>query len=220
MKTVHVRYRNESLAVGKILCLGMNYPAHAKEMQARVPDAPIIFLKPSTAIIHDGDAIVRPRISNEMHHEVEMVLAIGKDGKDILPDQVDDYLLGYGVGLDMTLRDIQQDAKKRGLPWSTSKGFDTSAPISEIIPKEKIPQRGQLRLQCKVNGVMRQDTSISDMIFSPEEIICYVSGLFTLERGDLIFTGTPDGVGAVKPGDTIEAELVGHLRISHPVISG
>lgn len=219
MKMMKIRYLDETIPIGKILCLGRNYPEHAKEMNAAVPETPIIFIKPSTAVIHDGEPILFPRISHEMHHEVELVVAIGKDAKNVSQEEADDHILGYGVGLDMTLRDIQNDAKKKGLPWSIAKGFDTSAPLSDIIPKGTIGDHSRLRLRCAVNGIVRQDASVSEMIFSPPEIIAYASSVFTLEKGDLIFTGTPQGVGKVVPGDTIDAELVGHLKISHRVIA-
>ncbi len=219
MKMIKIRYSDETIPIGKILCLGRNYPEHAKEMNSEVPEDPIIFLKPSTAVIHDGEPIVLPSISNELHHEVELVVALGRDGKNVPSHEAEHHILGYGVGLDMTLRDIQNAAKKKGLPWSIAKGFDTSAPVSDIIPKERLGDRARLRLRCAVNGVTRQDASISEMIFTPAEIIAYASSLFTLERGDLIFTGTPHCVGKVVPGDTIDAELVGHLKISHRVIA-
>ena len=220
MKMMRLRYHNEMIAIGKILGIGRNYADHAKEMKSDIPDVPIIFLMPSTAVIQNGDPIVFPRFSNEMHHEAEIIIAIGKECKNVTVDQAHEAILGYGIGLDMTLRDLQNEAKKKGLPWSVAKGFDTSAPISEIIPKERIGSERDLRLRCSVNGVVRQEGSIAEMIFSPEQIISFASSVFTLERGDLIFTGTPKGVGEVKPGDSIEAELVGHVRISHPVISG
>lgn len=219
MKTIRVRGSTESIPVGKILCLGRNYADHAREMRAEIPERPVVFLKPSSAIIHDGEVIIIPKHSHDVHHEVEFVVAVGKNGKHIAKQRAGEYILGYGVGLDMTLRDVQAEAKAKGLPWSVAKGFDTSAPISEIIPAAQIVDPRAVELRCSVNGVIRQSARVDTMIVSVEEAVSYISSLFTLERGDLIFTGTPAGVGTVKPGDTIEAELVGLTRITHTVQS-
>ena len=219
MKTIRVHITKQELPVGKILCLGRNYAEHAKEMSSEVPTTPVVFLKPPSALIQDGDPIVLSSISNDIHHEVELVVAIGKGGKSIPAARALDHVLGYGIGLDMTMRDVQHEAKKRGLPWSVAKGFDTSAPVSEIIPRKEIGNVQDLTIRCAVNGTVRQQSSTSEMIFPVDKIIEYVSSIFTLERGDLIFTGTPAGVGSVKSGDVVEAELVGYTKISHRVIS-
>jgi acylpyruvate hydrolase len=219
MKTIRVRGSTEAIPVGKILCLGRNYSEHAKEMRTEIPDRPVVFIKPSTAIICDGEDICIPKISHELHHEVELVVAISETGKHIPRDRTKEHILGYSVGLDMTLRDVQAEAKNKGLPWSVAKGFDTSAPVSEFIPTSMIRNLTELEIRCKVNGKLRQSSRLSQMIFSVEETIAYVSALFTLERGDLIFTGTPAGVGKVDTGDRIEAELVGWTTITHAVKS-
>ena len=178
-----------------------------------------MFIKPSTAVIHDGQPIIKPKFSNLLHHEVELYAAIGKEGKNISLKDAPNYILGYGVALDMTLRDIQNQSKKSGLPWAVSKGFDTSAPVSDIIPAEEIPDPYNLELLCTVNGIEKQRSSTSMMIFRLDRIIEYISSVFTLEEGDLVFTGTPRGVSEVKPGDIIRAELVGLIKIQHPVRS-
>jgi 2-keto-4-pentenoate hydratase/2-oxohepta-3-ene-1,7-dioic acid hydratase in catechol pathway len=219
MKSIKLHTTKQEFPVGKILCLGRNYAEHAREMSSEVPTTPVVFLKPPSALIETGEPIVLSNISNDLHHEVELVVAIGKDGKSIPAARAFEHVLGYGVGLDMTLRDVQREAKKQGLPWSVAKGFDTSAPVSEIIPIQHIKNVHDLTIRCTVNGTVRQQTSTSEMIFPVEKIIEYISTIFTLERGDLIFTGTPAGVGSVKPGDVIEAELVGYTRISHRVVS-
>lgn len=219
MKTIRIHKTSTRIEVGKILCLGRNYSEHAKEMGTDIPENPIIFLKPSSSIIYDGERIIKPAISENLHYEVELIIAIAKEGKDIPISSSNEYILGYGVGLDMTLRDLQNEAKKKGLPWSVAKGFDTSAPISDIIPAHMIKDPRELEIRCLVNNIERQRTSISKMIFSCEQIISYCSKIFTLERGDLIFTGTPEGVGEVKHGDRIESELVGYIKISNEVIS-
>jgi acylpyruvate hydrolase len=220
MKTLHLRTRDArttELPVGKIICLGRNYVEHAKEMGAEVPAEPLLFLKPPSSLIYNGEDIVRPSFSQQLHHEVELVVAIGTSGKNIPESHAFDYVVGYGVGLDMTLRDIQSTAKKRGLPWSVAKGFDTSAPISEIIPKSQVPDPTKLEIRCLVNGIQRQHACVGQMLFPIEKIIAYCSTIFTLEQGDIIFTGTPDGVSEVKNGDILEAELVGFTKITHHV---
>ena len=217
MKTFRIHNTADEIQVGTIYCLGRNYAEHAKEMKAEAPSSPIIFLKPSSSILNNEEDIIRPSISQSLHHEVEFIIAIGKSGKNISEQHAKDHILGYGVGLDMTLRDVQEDAKKKGLPWSIAKGFHTSAPISDIIPASKILDTNNLEIRCKVNGSIRQQTKISKMIFPIEKIISYISSLFAIERGDLIFTGTPEGVSEVKNGDSIVAELVDWIQISHRV---
>jgi acylpyruvate hydrolase len=217
MKTVKLRNSTIALPVGKILCLGRNYAEHAKEMNSMIPTTPIIFMKPSTALISDGEDIVKPRFSENMHYETELVVVIGTDGRDIPESVADQYVLGYGVGLDMTLRDVQNEAKALGLPWFISKGFHTSAPISEIIPASEIASYADLKIRCTVNGTQRQATTASQMIFSVPKIISYISSVIALERGDLIYTGTPEGVGTVQDGDIIEAELVDYIKTTHKV---
>ncbi|HEV8537401.1 MAG TPA: fumarylacetoacetate hydrolase family protein [Bacteroidota bacterium] len=219
MKCLRLHTSQQEVPVGKIVCLGRNYAAHAKEMKSEIPTVPVVFLKPSSALIRNGEPIVLPLISNDVHYEVELVVAIGKSGKGISSSDAGDHILGYGIGLDMTLRDVQSEAKKKGLPWSVAKGFDTSAPVSDIIPGNEVRDIHDFRIRCSVNGVVRQESSTIGMIFSVEKIIEYVSSFLTLERGDLIFTGTPEGVGPVVAGDVIEAELVGYAKISHRVIA-
>ena len=218
MKTIRFHNSKQTLTVGKILCLGRNYAEHAKEMKAEVPEHPVIFLKPSTAIIENGEHIIIPAISREMHHEVELVVAIGTEGKNIPLTETMHHVAGYAVGLDMTLRDIQSEAKKKGLPWTVAKGFDTSAPLSEFIPADRISNPNALTIRCSVNGITKQESSTAGMIFSVSQIISYISTIFTLEKGDLIYTGTPEGVGPVSTGDLIEAELIGFAKTSHHVV--
>ncbi|MBI5475065.1 MAG: fumarylacetoacetate hydrolase family protein [Ignavibacteriae bacterium] len=207
---------SEKIPVGKILCLGRNYSEHAREMHAETPEAPVVFLKPSTALLHEGGKIVIPSFSHDVHHEVELVVAIGKTGSHIAVDRAMEYVSGYAVGLDMTLRDVQSEAKKKSLPWSVAKGFDTSAPISRFVSANKIRDPHNLDMTLRVNGSVRQHSNTSKMIFKIDFTISYLSSIFTLEEGDLIFTGTPEGVGGVVAGDLLEAELesVGWLRVS------
>jgi 2-keto-4-pentenoate hydratase/2-oxohepta-3-ene-1,7-dioic acid hydratase in catechol pathway len=215
MNTLRYRDSSKELRAGKILCIGRNFAEHAREMKAEVTETPVVFLKPSSSLIHSGDDVVPPPFSNELHHEVEMVVVIGKKGKNIPRESARAYVEGYCVGLDMTLRDIQADAKKRGLPWTIAKGFDTSAPISSIAHHSKIADCQNLQLSLVVNGQQRQCSNTSKMIFPVDYLISYLSSVFTLEEGDLIFTGTPDGVGPVSQGDVLEAELesVGKLIV-------
>ncbi len=217
MKTILFDTANKRVPVGKILCLGRNYDEHAKEMKSDVPETPIVFLKPSTALIENGETIIRPAISKEMHHEVELVVVIGKDGKHIPRPNAYDHVFGYAIGLDMTLRDLQSESKKHGLPWTLAKGFDTSAAISKIIPKEKIQNPHALEIRCLVNGIVRQSSSTQKMIFPIDFIVSFLSSIFTLETGDLIYTGTPEGVGEVNNGDVVLAELVGYTSITHRI---
>lgn len=206
-----VNNTSEKIAVSKILCVGANYPDHIAEMNPgkalELPAEPVIFMKPPSAIIHDGDSIIIPRISNDVHHEVELIAVIGRDGKHIPENQAADYILGYGIGLDMTLRDVQSEAKKKGRPWTVAKGFDTSAAVSAIIPRDQFGDPHAKELNLFVNDVLKQTGQTATMIFKIGKIIAYMSQVFTLKRGDIIYTGTPHGVGPVKKGDRLRAVL-------------
>lgn len=157
-----------------------------------------------------------PPFSSELHHEVEMVLLIGRQGTDIPAERAASYVEGYAVGLDMTLRDVQAEAKKKGLPWSVSKGFDTSAPLSPFVPAGTIADPHALDISLHVNGIMRQHSNTRNMLFRIETMLAYISSVFTLEPGDLVFTGTPEGVGPAQPGDVLTAGLqnVGTLTVT------
>jgi 5-carboxymethyl-2-hydroxymuconate isomerase len=207
MKSVNVKGTNEQFVVGKIICIGQNYAAHIKEMKAETPTSPVFFLKPSTAIVRDGGEVVLPSISHDVHHEVELTVLIGKEGNNISQTSALKYVAGYGVGLDMTLRDVQAEAKKKGLPWTLAKGFDTSAPISDFVESNQVKNPGALSLQLSVNGSVRQHSGTNDLIFSVENLIAYISQFVTLEKGDIIYTGTPQGVAQVKSGDILKASL-------------
>jgi len=217
MKFLKILDSEEQLEVKKFFCLGSNYYLHIEEMQSKKPTEPVIFTKPATAMITDGEKIVIPSASKKVHHEVELALIIGKKGKNIRKKDAFEYIIGYAVGMDLTLRDIQSVAKKEGRPWAIAKGFDTAAPMSAVIPKEKIENPEKLPLKLTVNSEVRQQGNTKDMIFKIDEIIEYISKFFTLERGDVILTGTPAGVGEINPGDTVKAEIVGLLSIECPV---
>lgn len=216
MRSVTFAHSSHSVPVGKILCLGRNYVAHAAEMGAEVPSHPVVFLKPATALPAEPGTVHFPDFSHELHHEVELVVVIGSRAKNITPEQAWQCVAGYAVGLDMTLRDVQAEAKKKGLPWTVAKAFDDSAPLSEVIPAEKVRDPHALTISLKVNGTVRQRTSTGLMIFRIPETLAYLSTIFTLEPGDLIFTGTPQGVGPVERGDVLEADLEGlaSLRVT------
>lgn len=209
MHDLILKASHTTLPAGKMLCLGKNYEKHAREMGGDVPVEPVIFLKPATALLRSGGTVLIPKVSRELHHEVELVVVIGSTAKDVTEENAMQHVLGYAVGLDMTLRDLQSTAKKRGEPWAVAKGFDTSAPISEVVLKESVSDPHALTLSLKVNGEVRQHGSTADMILRIPRIISYLSGIFTLERGDCIFTGTPEGVGQVVAGDRLLAEIEG-----------
>lgn len=197
-------------AVNRIYCVGRNYADHAREM-GHDPDRepPFFFMKPASAIVTDGENMHYPSLSNDVHHEIEMVVAIGKGGANIAADKALEHVYGYGVGLDMTRRDLQGEAKKMGRPWDTGKAFDQSAPCSALIPAAQCghPSKGGIRLM--VNGEVRQEGDLNQLIWNVPDTIAYLSTLFTLQPGDLIFSGTPAGVGPIKKGDVLQGEVVG-----------
>lgn len=193
--------------VNTIFCIGRNYKEHAKEMGHVAPSKPIVFLKPISSICYSGTEISLPIQSNEIHHEVEIVLAIGMEGKDIPENSALDYVMGYGIGIDFTARDLQKKAKEKGEPWSVAKGFDNFAPIGNFIHFNRKAFQ-ELDFELSVNGRVKQHGNSSNMIFPPSKIISYLSSIFTLHKGDLIFTGTPEGVAQVHPGDTLKAEIL------------
>lgn len=198
---------NQSIRPGKILCIGKNYARHAAEMHSAVPEQPMVFLKPSTALVANGGRIEIPPASSEVHHEVELVAVIGRTGKNIDVSEALNYVDGYAVGLDMTARDIQQRAKEKGHPWSVAKGFDTFAPIGAFVAASEIPNPQNLSISLTINGEVRQEGHTGDMVFPVAQLISFCSSIFTLEPGDLLYTGTPEGVGAVAKGDKLVARL-------------
>jgi len=197
---------------GKIICIGRNYVAHAKEQEADVPEVPMLFLKPPSSIIGPGDNIVLPPQSQQIEHEAELVVVIGKKGRWIPLDEAQSYVLGYIVGNDVTARDLQ----RRDGQWTRSKGFDTFCPIGPWILTDFDP--ADAMVTCYVNGEMRQMASTRDMVFSVRQLIAFASSVMTLEPGDLLFTGTPAGVGPLMPGDIVEANIEGLGSLRNPVI--
>ncbi len=211
MAYVKLADTGEKLQVGKIVAVGANYKAHIIEMGHDMPEAPMIFLKPATSIIHEGQPIVFPTTGEVMHHEVELGLVIGETCKGVPVGEAGGMISAYCLALDMTLRDIQLAAMKTGWPWDTAKGFDGACPLSDALPVTDVAALSQLELGLEVNGELRQKSNTNDLLWGPSEIVAMLSEHFTLERGDIILTGTPSGVGPVERGDEIHAWLGGKL---------
>ncbi|MDP7034830.1 MAG: fumarylacetoacetate hydrolase family protein [Planctomycetota bacterium] len=197
------------LPVGKILCVGRNYADHAKEMGAPPPDEPLLFLKPPTALRAEGGSIKLPTWSQDIHHEVELVVRIDSEVIDGTIQECQTAVDACAVGLDLTARDIQTRAKKRGHPWCVAKGWDNSAPISALVPIQNIQELEGRHLELEIDGERRQYGRLDQMIWSVPELIAFASHRFRLEPGDLLFTGTPSGVGPIKKGDRIVSRLQG-----------
>jgi acylpyruvate hydrolase len=205
----YYRFQNygKRVRVGKIICLARTYKEHAREMNTTVTENPLLFLKPASSVIFNHQTIVIPRISKCLHHEIELGIIIKKKGKHINEKKALQHVLGYLVALDITARDIQSIAKKNGWPWGIAKGFDTFTPISDVVLKERVPDPQNLDLELKIKGTIKQKANTNEMIYSIERIISFISEIMTLETGDLILTGTPEGVGEIKEGDVLEARL-------------
>lgn len=216
MVNIRVKNTDTTYPAGKIICLGRNYLDHIRELGNKVPDRAVIFCKPASSIIADGGQINIPDYSQDCHHELELALLIGKKGKNIPESQAMQHIVGYGVALDLTLRDLQAELKEKGLPWEIAKGFDTSCPLSDFVPVEQVENPNDIRLTLEVNGELRQDGTTAQMMRSVEEIIAEVSQYYTLEEGDIILTGTPAGVSRIISGDRLVGtiEEVGTLKVT------
>jgi 5-carboxymethyl-2-hydroxymuconate isomerase len=216
MKLARIVGTDEEFPIGKILCIGRNYVEHIRELGNETPEAPVIFMKPASSVIRDGEEIVIPPYARDCHHEAELALLIGREGKNIPAERAMEHIAGYGVAIDLTLRDVQAELKKQGLPWEIAKGFDTACPLSDFAPAGSVADPQNLRIRLAVNGKVRQDSSTALMIHAIPVIISHMSGIFTLEPGDVILTGTPAGVGPLVSGDSVVAEIsgVGNLRVS------
>lgn len=201
----------------KIICIGRNYVAHARELNNEVPEQPVFFMKPDSALVISNRPFFYPDFSRDVHHELEVVIRINRLGRSIEEDYADRYFNEIALGVDFTARDLQAEQKKKGLPWEIAKGFDYSAPVSEFYPVEKFGDIHRLSFHLDLNGKTVQEGNTSLMIFSFEKIIAYVSRFVTLKTGDLIFTGTPAGVGPVAVGDRLEAWLEGEKLMDFPV---
>ena len=217
--TLPVVESNQAFPVGRIYCVGRNYAEHAREM-GHDPDRepPFFFMKPPDAIVMTGASIPYPQMTKDLHHEIEMVVAIGKGGANIPAEKALEHVFGYGVGLDMTRRDLQGEAKKLGRPWEIGKAFDASAPCTAIIPASELGHPNQGRVWMKCDDELRQEGDLNQMIWKVPEMISYLSDYFTLAAGDLIFTGTPAGVGAVKRGNVLVGGVDGVTELKVTVV--
>ncbi|MFB6258067.1 MAG: fumarylacetoacetate hydrolase family protein [Flavobacteriales bacterium] len=190
----------------KILCVGRNYREHADELKNKVPEVPLFFMKPDSSLLEGGGRFPYPSFTANLHFETELILRIGRDGKDIPKERADHYIEGVGIGFDLTARDIQEELKRNGHAWEKAKAFDRAAPSSEtFIPLSEIPDLSNLDFSCEKNGELVQEGNSGAMIFSVDELLAYISRFVSLKKGDLLFTGTPSGVGALQKGDRLEA---------------
>ena len=213
MKTIKIKNSPKEITIGKIVCVGRNYAEHIQELGHQQHEKPVIFLKTTSSVIYDGGEIVCPPYSENMHHETELVLLIGKKVKDADYKTAEEAIAGYGIGLDMTLRDVQTELKRKGDPWTISKCFDTSTVVSEFVEKTDYKLTLEETISLKINGEYRQKDQLNKMLHKPFEVVNYISSLMTLEQGDLIFTGTPKGVSKVVNGDKLIAQLDNILKL-------
>ena len=216
--TLPVVGSSDVFPVNRIYCVGRNYAEHAREM-GHDPDRepPFFFMKPADAIVQNGATIPYPQMTKDVHHEIEMIVAIGKGGANIPVEKALDHVYGYGVGLDMTRRDLQGEAKKMGRPWEMGKAFDNSAPCTALKTVAMVGHPAKGAIWLKVNGEVKQKGDLSELIWNVPETISYLSHLITLRPGDIIMSGTPAGVGPIKPGDKLEGHVdgVGDLTVSY-----
>lgn len=203
----------ESLYSSKIVCIARNYVAHIKELNNVTPSKPTFFIKPNSSLANEGQRVLLPNYSNSVHHEIELAIVIGKSGKKIPKEKAYDYIMGYGVAVDLTARDVQAEMKKNGFPWEAAKAFDQSCPISKIKLKDDTIDPQNLSISCSVNQELRQDGNTNLMIYKIDEIIAAASEMFTLHKGDVIMTGTPEGVGKLESGDILTGEVEGVAKI-------
>ncbi|MBS3778478.1 MAG: fumarylacetoacetate hydrolase family protein [Candidatus Thermoplasmatota archaeon] len=214
MRSYHFHKNRKNLSIGKIICLARTYKKHAEEMKTNTPPNPLLFLKPASAVIFSGESIIYPKISHCVHHEVEMGIVIEKRASNISKDKALDVVAGYVVGLDITARDIQSIAKKNGWPWGIAKGFDTFAPISDVVSVDDVDDPDDFSFKLWVNSKLRQQGETKNLIWNVKTLISYISSIMTLEPGDLILTGTPEGVSEIRIDDQITAELTGLINLS------
>ncbi|KAL9254647.1 putative acylpyruvase FAHD1, mitochondrial [Drosera capensis] len=217
MATAAAASRNLISIGTKIIAVGRNYAAHAKELGNAVPKEPVLFLKPTSSYLADGGTIEIPGGLDAVDHEVELAVVVGRRGRDVEESAAMEYVGGYALALDMTAREVQSKAKAGGLPWTVAKGQDTFTPISSMLPKSAVPDPDNLELWLKVDGEIRQKGSTKDMIFKIPFLISHISSIMTLFEGDVILTGTPQGVGPVKAGQKISAGITGLLEVHFDV---
>lgn len=204
-----VRLNGVEQRVGNIFCIGRNYAAHVAELGNQLEEEPLVFLKPSSALTLGGQAISLPAYSADVHHECELVLLVGQGGRDIAEADALSHIAAYGIGLDLTARDVQSEAKQHGKPWTKAKGFRHAACVSDFVAAEAVDAGKPFTFSLQVNGVIRQRGDTSLMLFPLATIISYLSQVYGLTDGDLIYTGTPQGVAALQPGDVVQAQLDG-----------
>ena len=201
----------------KIICIGRNYAEHAKELNNAVPTEPVFFMKPDTALIRNGQPFYHPDFSKDIHHEIELVLVICKTGKNIDEKFASKYYNKIGLGIDFTARDLQNNAKEKGLPWEKAKAFDGSAPLGESLDVSIIKDVNDINFHLEINGKTVQQGNTKDLLFSFDKIIAYISRFITLKIGDLIYTGTPAGVGKVNIGDKLEGFMEGNKMLEFAI---
>lgn len=201
----------------KIICVGRNYSEHAKELNNPLPETPMIFLKPDTALVRENKDIYYPEFTKDLHFECELVIRIARGAKFVEAEHADKIIDGIGLGIDLTARDLQDEIKAKGWPWTMAKMFDASAPVSDFVSPDSLPPIEELSFRCAINGEIRQEGKASDMIFSVPTLISYITSRITLKKGDMIFTGTPKGVGPLAIGDHVEAWLEGEKMIDFHV---
>ncbi len=217
--SVSVADSHERFPVHRIYCVGLNYADHVREMGGQSQrEPPIFFMKPSDAVVANGAAIPYPSRTANFHHEIELVVAVGRGGRDIPEQRALEHVFGYAAGNDLTRRDLQHAAKQRGQPWDASKGFDHSAPVAALRPA-RLGHVSRGRIWLSVNGELRQESDVSQMLWGVPQIIAELSALFELAAGDLIFTGTPAGVGPLKHGDRIEGGIEGLEVLRNNIVS-
>jgi 5-carboxymethyl-2-hydroxymuconate isomerase len=214
MNTAKIPATRQEFPIGKIVCLARNYAEHARELGNETPAAPVLFMKPASSVIGDGETVRIPAWSQECHYEVELAILIGRQCRAVSAENAMEYVAGYGTAIDMTLRDVQNRLKAKGLPWEIAKGFDSACPLSDFVPASAVPDPHNLRLCLSVNGEVRQNGCSGDMIHRVPQIVAHISAIFTLEPGDVILTGTPAGVGQVVAGDLMEADIEGVARLT------
>lgn len=210
--------QTRAVQVRNIFCIGRNYAAHIAELGNRPEEDPVVFIKPTSALHTPGTPIVLPTHSSDVHYEAELVLLIGKSGKNITEDKALKHIAGYGLGLDLTARDLQTKAKQGGLPWAVAKGFDCAATVTQFVPAENIDQPHTLEFQMYLNGQLKQHGDIRKMLFAIPFIVRYLSEVFALQEGDLIFTGTPEGVGRLTNKDAVRLVLPGFINTEFSVV--
>lgn len=218
MKKIKLKNSGEEIEIGKIVCVGRNYAEHAKELGSEIPKFPLIFLKPASTVIFSGDKVEHPDYSNNLHYEAELVLLVTKKIKNGNLEEAGNAIGGYSVGLDMTLRDLQNEFKDKGEPWTLAKVFDGCAVLTEFVAKENYKLNENENIFLEVNGTVKQNSTLDKMIFNVREIVSYISKKMSLEKGDLIFTGTPEGVGRVIKGDKIKAGIKNIAEVETEII--